>query len=130
MKRALLICAVVLTLGVSACGSSGGSETCDFDISDFTNGASAADTTSIWNCQSSSGQEYTFAFYDDGTGVSSALGAFTWSDAGCRAVDVVAANGTNQVRDIEGSIASGIGTFRQIGPSGTEVTASCTLQIL
>ena len=129
-KWSWMIAAFALLLGLSACGGGGGSETCDFEIDSFTNGADVESATSMWNCQSSSGSEYTFAFYDDGTGVSSALGAFTWSDAGCQSVDIAAYNGTNQIRDIEGSRISGIGTFRQIGPSGTEATASCTLQTL
>lgn len=119
-------CCVISSLSLVACGGGGTGDSCTFDISDFTNGANASVTQNVWNCASSN-SSYTFAFYGDGAGYSSALGAFTWDEVGCRAVDIVAANGTNQIRAIEGSIASGIGTFTQTTPGGTELTASCTL---
>lgn len=131
MNRSIALIACVIFLLGNSCGSSSGSESCSLDINDFTNGANAAAAVSVWSCRSSgASSSYTFAFYDDGTGYGSTLGAFTWSETGCQQVDVAAYNGTNQIRDIEGSIASGIGTFRQIQPNGTESTASCTLQSL
>ncbi len=125
MNRITMAALVLIAIGWFGCG--GSDESCNFEIADFTNGANASTATSFWNCNSSN-MAYTFAFYDDGAGYSSALGAFTWEEAGCREVDINAVDGTSQIRDIDGSIASGIGTFKQIHPDGSESTASCVLE--
>jgi len=131
MKK-ILVVLMVLSVAAFACGGGGGtSETCAFDVNDFTNGANATAATSVWNCLTSGvSGSYTFAFYNDGAGYSSAVGAFTWEEVGCREVDVVAYNGTNQITDIEGSVASSIGTFTQHHPDGTTSTSSCTIESL
>ncbi len=129
MKKVIMLATLLIVAGLSACGGGGSDEPCSFDISDFTNGANATVTTSVWNCTSSA-SSYTFAFYNDGTGYSSALGGFTWEEVGCQQVDITDADGIDQIRNLEGSIASGIGTFTQTRPDGSELTTSCTLGTL
>ena len=123
-KKLSMICTLMIL--TAACG--GGSDSCSVVVEDFTNGANATVTENIWNCISTN-SSFTFAFYDDGTGLSSALGAFTWEEVGCQELDVEAVTGTNHVTNAAGSIASGILTFTQTLGS-TSIHVSCTLGTL
>lgn len=118
---------VIALLLLSFPGCGGGSSECAFDPDDFTNGTSSETQGSQWNC-TSSGSSFSFVLFDDGTGVSSALGSFTWTESACRSVDVVASGSTYLIRDLEGSIADGTGSFRQTNPNGSQLTATCTLE--
>ena len=77
IRKVLLVAA--LTGIFTACGGGDAGGTCSFDIDSFTNGTDAVTVSSVWDCTSSN-SSYTFAFYADGTGYSSALGAFTWQE--------------------------------------------------
>ena len=142
MKKLVIISILMATM--AACGgggdsatttsgnNSGSSTTSTFDSSKFTNGANATKATSEWDCNFSGAttNTATLAFYADGTGTSSAIGAFTWTDVGNNEVDLEGYEGLYKLENLAGSIASGIVTCREITPSGGTVTASCTLKNL
>ncbi|MFH0799806.1 MAG: hypothetical protein V2A66_06450 [Pseudomonadota bacterium] len=123
MKKFLVSMATLSIVGVSACGSIGGSDNCPFNVSSFTNGANAKVPNSVWSCTNSDGRVYTIGFYDDKTGISSVIGVFTWSETGCQTVDVVASNGTTNITEATGSRASGIVTFIE----NSTITTACTI---
>lgn len=106
-------------------------DACAFNINDFTNGANALDATTEWSCSASDGQLFTMSFFDDETGFSSSTaGFFTWSQVGCQPITVVAVDATSHIANPTGSIASGVGTFKQVFSDGTMITVSCILVAL
>ncbi|MGE0630925.1 MAG: hypothetical protein AB7O96_00840 [Pseudobdellovibrionaceae bacterium] len=98
---------------------------CDFQISDFTNGDTSQNASSQWNCQSN-GQSFAFQIFDDGTGYSTAGGAFTWSQTGCTDIELESSVATEKVSNINGSIQSGIITFKD-SALGVTANVSCVL---
>ncbi len=120
MKKTLSVMALVSCLFIAACGSEGG-DSCDFNISSITNGASLATATSIWSCTAGN-----LTFTDDGAGLDSSVGAFTWSETGCRSLSVNTASGSADITELSGSTASNVMTFRQDGEMGSG-DESCVL---
>ena len=123
MKKTLFAMIIAACLAITACGGGGGA--CNFDILTFTNGATVATATSAWACQCGN-QVFAFVFADDGAGFDTTIGAFTWTETGCRQVAIDSAFGDATITDIDGSIASGIATFHQSGDLG-EGDCSCVL---
>lgn len=114
-----------------ACGGGGsgqsttGDDDC-LDTSTVTNGPNASNTDSFWDCNSDTGA-FDVQFYDDGTGLSTAVGAFTWKETGCNQFEISDAFDDSVVDNIEGSVASGIFTFDQTFSNGTKIDVSCIL---
>ncbi len=93
MRTTGIAVAVVLLAG---CGGGGGSDSavsanpqaCGSPVQSLLNGTSLAAAESVWRCQNSSGTSYDFVAFKDGTGRSSAVGNFTWSEQSCGVVAV------------------------------------------
>ena len=97
MKKMML--AIALLLVLVSCGG-GGDESCTYDISLATNGATQETATSYWDCLSSHGDEGAFSLFDNGAGlevISSQIIAVTWEETGCREAHVVDAAGGAQL---------------------------------
>jgi len=79
----------------------------------FLNGPTAEQANSFWDCDSEVGT-FEFQAFEDGTGFSTGVGPFTFQETGCRQITFQSAFGEAMVINIEGSTASGIGTFEQV----------------
>ena len=101
------------------------SENCNLEPDDFTNGRDAADADTYWSCLDGDDNYFEFVFFEDGTGVSSG-GAFTWREISCGKLETQGADGETTFDNIEGSVSSGILTFRQ-RDGGDSLNASCIL---
>ena len=132
MKKIVILCALIITL--VACGGGGGSDTCSFDFSTITNGATGPTATSYWNCVNSNGTRWYFSIFDNGSGVEHVSGydiAVTWEETACRDARVVDASGSTHVTEITGSISSQVLTFTLTqDETGSVDTNSCFLVTL
>ena len=128
MKKMML--AIALLLVLVSCGG-GGDESCTYDISLATNGATQETATSYWDCLSSHGDEGAFSLFDNNAGleaISDQIIAVTWEETGCREAHLVDANGGTQITEITGSVSSGALTFTATSDSsGNVLTHSCSL---
>lgn len=124
-----IIVLIVAFLAVGGCGGGGGNdEECDFDFDSFLNGPNATEATTAWDCED---QFAFFAFqaFEDGTGFSTGVGAFTFQRAGCRRAVFQSGSGNGEIKNLEGSIDSGILTYEQVSdnPNLNTGPAACIL---
>lgn len=122
MKKILFTLFFVLLL--TACGNGGDNNTCS-NIDDFVNGATSKTASSVWSCFSEN-QTAKFALFQDGTGISDTIGAFTWEETGCNEISY---DGIRKglITNISGSIESGVFVFTD-NFKGISIKASCVLQ--
>ncbi|MEW6778043.1 MAG: hypothetical protein AB1405_17235 [Bdellovibrionota bacterium] len=126
MKRFGFVSLVFSLWFLGGCGGDG--DCAPVDLSPFLNGPSAAGQTSEWQCASGAGP-FAFAVFEDGTGLSTVIGAFDWTDDGCGRVDVDGAV-HQEIYDIEASVLFGAGTFRIRFDDGSTDEAVCAAVIV
>ena len=122
---------VFILIGLVGCDGGGDSsnEQCNFDFNSILNGIDAQQATSQWSCQSDDGQIFILQAFLDGTGFSTALGAFTFQQTGCTSADFQIGEELGSIFDIVGSIQSGILTFTLVFDTGLMFNVGCVLQI-
>jgi len=120
---------IFMALGnMGGCGGGGGG--CDFDFDSFLNGANSQAQTTQWDCLADDGTISTFAAFEDGTGVDTTIGVFTYERTGCRSASYQGSLDSGEVVNLEGSIESGILTFIQLSDNFGEFNVGCVLEVL
>ncbi len=123
-RKSLFTVLALAVMAFSACGSDGGD--CDIDYTPFMNGADADHDDSAWVCASDDIDPFLFQIFEDGTGISSEIGAFTWEESGCGEFAVEGAL-DQTISNIDGSVASGIGSFDITFEDGDTASVGCEL---
>jgi len=95
---------------IMGCGG-GTAALCEFFFSAITNGPSGDQANSFWACQDSEGA-YDLAFFDDGAGLATTLGAFTWQETGCGQAMAQTVEGEVAASNFSGSRESKVLTFQ------------------
>lgn len=126
---------LILPFILIACGGGGDGGSIDPDtncnvvVSELTNGDDINNINSYYDCVSHGQNNFRVSFYDDGTGVSSDIGSFTWQEVNCGEFAVQSgAAGDFRVFDIAGSTSSNIFTYKQEFPNEEPFSVSCTRQ--
>ena len=128
MKRLILLLGSAL-LVISTLDMAGGCSSCGFSFLAIINGPSLSKGTSYWDCSDNVVElpDY-IAFFIDGSGVSSSLGAFTWKETGCGIADLTTDLGEFMATDFQGSRDSGTMSFQIQEPLlGIVIRTNCTL---
>jgi len=106
------------------CGG-GTTALCEFFFSAITNGPSGDQANSFWSCQDSEGT-YDLAFFDDGAGLATTLGAFTWQETGCGQAMAQTVEGEVTASNFSGSSESQVLTFQlDFKDTGIRTDNSC-----
>ncbi len=121
MKRYLVVL-FVLSLVISSCGGGSGSGAGSSSLTDFFNGSDASSPTSYWSCDDSSGNSYYFGIFEDGTGYSTSVGTFAWTETGDGEISITYSGGTSAITNISAAIVPKA-SFTQDGT----LNADCTL---
>lgn len=135
MKKITLEIMVVVLMG---CGCAVGGPpptvpmvfpSCQINTSDFTNGASAHDYSSSWNCTFDDGifNSATVRIFDDGTGFADTWGPFTWKRTSCDIVRTSTSEGDAVISSITINKKTGSGSFFQSGLGIVGMHATCFL---
>lgn len=115
--RLVIILFLMSILAQGGCdGDGGGGDNC-IDFSQFFNGQDAQTQTSEWDCVSGD-FAFSFAVFEDGTGVTNALGIGEFEfQTGCRIVDVESAlnfGSLNFQGPVEGGVEIGEASFTDV----------------
>jgi len=98
----LLILIILFSFGsiVGCDGGGDGGGGCPFDINTLTNGNNAFTAVSVWDCIEDDLEFFEFIIFDDGTGISTGVGSFTWFQTGCNSIRITFEGGTADIFDI------------------------------
>ncbi len=107
---------IFITIGnIGGCGGDG--ENC-INFSSFFNGQDAQTQTSVWECVAGEDFFFSFAVFEDGMGVTTALGIGEFEfETGCRTLDLQSALGTGSLNfqgPIEGDVEVGEAMFDDV----------------
>ncbi len=113
IKAFLIVFIAIVT--IEGCGDDG--ENC-IEFSSFFNGQDAQTQTSEWDCVAGVDFLFSFAVFEDGTGVTSALGIGEFEfETGCRTLDFQSALGSGSLNfqgSIEGDVEVGEAMFDDV----------------
>ncbi|MBP9706782.1 MAG: hypothetical protein KBD78_04010 [Oligoflexales bacterium] len=100
---------------------------CSFNLSSLLNADNRSSATTYWQCSFTGGSSDT-SIFRDGTGLSTAIGPFTWMQTSCNSLFYMGTR-NGDITNITGSVASGIlsGVDRF---NGNAVNISCVLRNL
>ena len=124
---------LVAFLAVVGCGGSGGGGDggCDFDILTLANGPNALQADSLWSCTNTADDVYEISVFEDGTGISSAVGVFTWVQTGCRSIELfIDGLSAGDVFNIDGDFGLGFLNYDEQLIGKPETSADCVLVFL
>jgi len=129
--KIIVLVLLLAFMNIGGCGGGSSSDDgCDFNFNGFLNGSNAQSQTSEWACLASDGNISTFAAFEDGTGVSTEYGIFTYNRSGCRSATYQGLLDSGELVNLEGSIALGILSFVQLSDNFGQFDVGCLLVIL
>lgn len=123
-----VVCVFIAIGTIGGCGG-GGDGDCDFDILSLTNGADANSQDSFWLCDDGD-SIFQLQIFDDGSGLSSEIGAFNWVQTGCDSVSFQSALGSAEAINI--MAGGGVLTFEQVSnvEELDDISVACVLSLL
>ena len=98
---ALWLIILLTSFNIINCSSESEFKDCEFSIDTITNGTDLDNVISFWSCLDSESDMHDFSIFENGTGLSSDIGAFTWIRTGCNSMKIQFSLGAADILEIE-----------------------------